>query len=477
MNLLLVIPDGTGIRNFLCTDFIEGVPATGSVTVWHALPPASLAPFQARWGDRVRWLPLPPFREGIVARVLRQAKVYGQLYWQRESGLDLVLRQLRPRGRRSVRVLGATARLLGTLAAGPRRLHWLDRLHWAAAGWGDQAAYTRVLRTVQPAVVFCTHQRAGRAVAALLAARRAGIPTATFIYSWDNLPKGRMAVPADHYLVWSRHMAAEMATYYPDVAAARVHIVGTPQFEHYWNAILIQPRAAFLASLGLDPQRPVVCFSGDDVASSPYDPTYLADLAAALRALPAAQRPQLLFRRSPADGGERYAPVLARYPEIAVSAPLWLRPTAGADWTGTVPLPADVALLANVVAHCDLVVNIGSTMAMDFAIKGKPAIYLRYNPVDLPADSEWTITNIYALPHFRSVHALQPVYWATAAADLGALVQQVLAQPSDKAAARQAWLDHQVQAPLDRAGARCLAALATIAGDAARAPLAEAVAQ
>ncbi len=464
MNLLLVIPDGTGIRNFLCTDFIEAAAAAGTVTVWHALPLATVAPFQARWGDRVRWLPLPPFREGIVARVLRQAKVYGQLYWQREPGLDLVLRQLRPRGRLGVRGLGTAARVLGTLAAGPRRLHWLDTLHWAAAGW-DGAAYDTVLRLVQPDVVFCTHQRAGRAVPALLAARRAGIPTATFIYSWDNLPKGRMAVPADHYLVWSRHMAAEMATYYPDVGAARVHIVGTPQFEHYGNAALIQPRAAFLARLGLSADRPVICFSGDDAASSPYDPSYLADLAAAVRALPAPARPQLVFRRCPADVGERYAAVLARYPEIAVSDPLWTRPAAGTDWTAAVPTPADVALLANLVAHCDLVVNIGSTMAMDFAVKGKPAIYLRYNPVDLPADSDWTITNIYALPHFRSVHALQPVYWAEAATDLGALVQQALVQPGEKAGARQAWLDHHVQAPLDRAGARCLAALAALAGD------------
>ncbi|MDQ2805441.1 MAG: hypothetical protein M3Z04_00755 [Chloroflexota bacterium] len=464
MNLLLVIPDGTGIRNFLCTDFVDAVLTAGSVSVWHALPPASLAPFQARWGDRVRWLPLPPAREGIVARVLRQAKVYGQLYWQRESGLDLVLRQLRPRGRLTVRVLGTAARLLGRVAAGPRRLHWLDRLHWAAAGWGDQTAYATVLRTVRPDVVFCTHQRAGRAVPALLAARRAGIPTATFIYSWDNLPKGRMAVPADHYLVWSRHMAAEMTAYYPDVAAARVHVVGTPQFEHYWNAALLQPRAAFLARLGLSAERSVICFSGDDMASSPYDPAYLADLAAAVRALSVAQRPQIVFRRSPADGGERYAAVLARYPEITVSDPLWTRPAVGEDWTAAVPTPADVALLANLVAHCDLVVNIGSTMAMDFAVKGKPAIYLRYNPVDLPADSDWTITNIYALPHFRSVHALQPVYWAESAADLGGLVQQVLAQPAAKATARQAWLDHHVQAPLDRAGARCLTALRVIAG-------------
>jgi hypothetical protein len=38
----------------------------------------------------------------------------------------------------------------------------------------------------------------------LLAAQQLGIPTATFIFSWDNLPKATMVVETDYY-VWSDH--------------------------------------------------------------------------------------------------------------------------------------------------------------------------------------------------------------------------------------------------------------------------------
>ena len=48
----------------------------------------------------------------------------------------------------------------------------------------------------------------------MLAAKSLGIPTATFIFSWDNLSsKGRIAAPFDYYLVWSEHMGDEWGSF------------------------------------------------------------------------------------------------------------------------------------------------------------------------------------------------------------------------------------------------------------------------
>jgi hypothetical protein len=43
----------------------------------------------------------------------------------------------------------------------------------------------------------------------LLAAQQLGIPTATFIFSWDNLPKATMVVETDYYFVGD-HMKLEL---------------------------------------------------------------------------------------------------------------------------------------------------------------------------------------------------------------------------------------------------------------------------
>lgn len=462
MKVLIIIPDGVAIRNFLCTPFIDHVREEAEVVIWHALPACSLAAHRQRLGEAVRWAPLPRFREGLAERVLRQAKIFAQLYWHRDDPtMGTVLAGLRPSGRLLSRVLRITGRALGRACGSHAGIVRLDALHARLVRRAPYlGSFLHFLETERPDAVFCAHQRAGRAVPAMVAAARLGLPTATFIYSWDNLPKGRMAVHAEHYLLWSEHMRDEMGRFYPEVEEARLHVVGTPQFEPYGNPSLVQTREAFLKSLGLEPARPVVCFSGDDTATSPHDPAYLGDLAAALRSLPAADRPQLLFRPVPVENIDRFRPVLEDYPEIAVSQPRWL--VAEGDWTQRVATAEDIALLVNVVHHCDAVFNVGSTMAMDFAILGKPGIFFNYNQPQI--DPRYDIQDIYRLPHFRTVHALQPVYWAEAAAELAALTTHVLAHPDEKAAARRAWLQCHALHPLDQASRRCGRALLEIAG-------------
>lgn len=448
--IVLVVPDGVGIRNFLYTRFLDLLAAEAEVVAWHVLPEHVLA---TQEGRAVRFEPLPYVREGLAARVLRQAKIYAQLHWRyEEDAAEVMLRFRRPSGGAVgalPRTVGHAAHLLGHLVPTPDGAAWLDRCHATAASRdGDLAPFAAFLRAERPDVVFCTHQRASRAVPALLAARRLGIPTATFIYSWDNLPKGRMAVHADRLLVWSDAMKAELLLYYPEMDPRRVHVVGTPQFEPHLDPALARPREEFLGGLGFDPARPVVCFSGDDEMTSPFDPAYLADLAGI------SEPPQILFRRAPTDVSGRYAGVLARFPEIAVCDPAWR--AGDGDWTQVAPLPEDLGLLANVARHCDAVVNLGSTMGLDFAVFDKPAVYVAYNP---SGAGDWDVMDLYRLPHFRCVHALQPVLWARSAAELGTQVRRALDRPGEKSEARARWLREVVAFPLDRASERCVEAL------------------
>ena len=461
MKFLIITPDGLGIRNFLCGRFIELLLSKAEVVVWHSFSETTLAPHRERWGNAVRWATLPSFREGLTERVLRQAKIYAQLYWRYDvDNSDLALRFLRPSGRLRNHAVAFIARWLGRTLSTARGMIWLDKQHARATLRANYLkSFEDLLARERPDVLFCTHQRSSRAVPAMLAARAMGIPTATFIYSWDNLPKGRMAVHADHFLVWSDLMKEELLCYYPEVAPERIHVVGTPQFEHYFNQSLVQPREQFLTSVGLDPSRSVICFSGDDLTSSPYDPVYLADLAGAMRKIPAERRPQILFRRCPGDISKRYLPVLDQYREIATSDPLWLW-SAHDDWSQVIPTIGDVALLTNVVQHSDLVVNVGSTMAVDFAVFGKPAIYIAYNPPS--ANGSWNIHESYRFAHLRSVHELQPVYWADSADKLAGLVMHALSNPEEKLQARCQWMKRLIAHPLDQASRRCYEALERI---------------
>lgn len=456
VRVLLLVPDGVGLRTFVASRFPEVVRRRGwSLEVWHALPDAAVAEHAAALGGDVGFHRLPVRREPLTARVLRTGKRFAPLYAEREPGAEHLLVA---RSRRAVdRGVHRAGAVLGrALAARPSALPAVERAHARASRWGPGDPWVDQLRDLRPDVVLCTHQRSGVAVPAVAAARQLAIPTATFVHSWDNLPKGRMAVAADHVLVWSHKMAADLHRYQPDLAPEQVHVVGTPQLEAHLDPELAEPREAFLARLGLDPARPVVVWSGSDRTTSPRDPAYLADLAEAVAGLPGP--PQVVFRRSPADLSDRYAEVLAAHPEVVVADPAW---TAAADggWDRAVPGRADLALLANLVRHSDLVVNLGSTVAMDFAVHDKPALYVRYDPGGIDA-RDWDVSAIYRLPHFASVRQTDPVGWVDRRADLAPAVAGALADPGAHAAGRRAWLELEVAHPLDRATDRCADVLA-----------------
>jgi hypothetical protein len=464
MKVITIVPDGVGVRNFVFGPLLDLLSAHADVTAWHALPERVAESLQAETNGRARWTPLPTFREGIPERVLRRAKVYAQLYWQKEPGLDLVLKMLRPAGRWLDIATGQAARAAGYLGASAQGNERIDRWHaWFTARAPYLERFVEFLEAEKPDCLFCTHQRASSAVPAMVAAQKLGIPTATFIYSWDNLPKGRMAVQADHFLLWSDRMRDEMLRYYPEVSPDRLHVVGTPQFEFHCNQALRQPRDVFLRRLGLAPHKPVVCFSGCDVPSSPYDPLFLRDLALALRKSPEASRPQLLFRPCPTESLDRYREVLGEYSEIIVSKPAWRR-LAEEDWTQVVPTAEDVALLANVASHCDLVVNFGSTMAIDFALHDRPAIYLAYEPAGGGVDPKWKATDAYQLPHQKLIHEVQLVHWADSAEGLPGLVDHVLRNPGEKALARRECVTQIAAQPFSEASQRCCEALLAITG-------------
>jgi len=460
--VVLLVPDGVGLRTFLCSRFPSLVQeAGGTLDVWHALPDHVLAEHREALGPSVGFHRLPVRREPLFARVLRAGKRFAPLYAEREPGTDKLLVD---RSRTTVdRVVHRSGTLLGrSLAIAPAAMPLVERAHARASLGGPGDPWGEQLRTLRPDVVLCTHQRAGVAVPPVAAARRLGIPTATFVHSWDNLPKGRMAVAADHVLVWSAKMADDLRRYQPDVLPERIHVVGTPQLEPHLDPSLVEDRAGFLTGLGLDPLRPVVVWSGGDLTTSPRDPAYLADLAEAVREVEG--RPQLVFRRSPADHSDRYDAVLAAHPEVVVSDPRWIAPVDG-GWDRAVPARADTELLANLARHSDLVVNLGSTMAMDFAVQDRPALFVRYDPGGIDG-RDWNVDDIYRLPHFASVHATDPVGWVDDRADLPRAVAQALAHPDAHAAGRRAWLELEVEHPLDQASPRTVQALAAIVADA-----------
>lgn len=467
--IAMLVPDGVGYRNFVLGRLPEFLGAQADLVLLHGLPDVAVhsAPGLEHFAAAEA---IQASSEPRLARLLRETSSLGQIVGRGPAdAADVQLRMRRPRGSLPAKALGWGAHALARLAKTPNRLDRVDALHWRVVRGGG--AYRRARQRIEEQLLdlmFCTHQRASAAVPWMLAAHDLGITTACFIFSWDNPPKGRMPVPADHLLVWGKQMENELRTYYPRRDPATLHRLGTPQFEPTLGGE-IPTRDVFFREHGLDPARPVICYSGDDIASCPRDQDYLADLAAALRRFDEAERPQILFRRSPVDLSSRHDPVLASYPEIVAVPPRWSTDREG-DWQQILPTAEDLELLAAIVHHCDAVANFASTMAFDFALLDKPGLFFAYEPTR-SADDEppstyernWSSAAMYRLPHQKIVHDLDPVWWARDPERMHEVIADMLEHPGKKTEARRAWIRAMLTAPLEQASERIAGRLVELA--------------
>lgn len=457
MRLLLLVPDGVGVRNFLLEPCGSVLRKAAEVRVLTGFP-THLLP--ESWRNCAAAMPV--YREGVAGSFLRYSLAYAHL-WRWDTPAMRFVRRMPVRGGWKVRALHAAAKTAGRAMGFEGGIHALEAaLQALVRRRGEVRAYRRMLEEWTPDAILCTHQRPTIVLPVVMAAREMGIPTATFIFSWDNLTsKGRIAAPFEHFLVWSPLMKAELLRFYPDVNEERVHIVGTPQFDSYADESRILPREEFFARIGADPSRPLICYSGGDSTTCPNEPAQLEAVLELSRRGAFAGNPQWLFRPSPADSGGRFAKVRERYPELLFVQPRWIYP-AGGGWTHIVPTQEDVWFLANLTAHADVNVNVASTMTLDFALRDKPVVNIAFD-VDAGGRSRpWL--EYYSFDHYRPVVELGGARVARSPEELARHVNAYLADPSLDREGRRRLVELEVGAPVGTAAMGVVAAMREIAG-------------
>ncbi len=178
----------------------------------------------------------------------------------------------------------------------------------------DTREFEAAVRAHPPDLVFnCSHIHGIAGELPLKVAHRMGIPTAGFIFSWDNLTsRSRIFVPYDHWLVWHEGMKRQLLEIYPEIPPERVHVTGTPQFDYHFKPEYDlgrrgalpphrhRPRAALRAVHGRD--RPPLLRRAPPRRVGDRPPE-----GDGPRAATAARRPLQHQGHQPGDGGPRRA--------------------------------------------------------------------------------------------------------------------------------------------------------------------------
>ncbi|WP_124980916.1 glycosyltransferase family protein [Nonlabens xiamenensis] len=407
--IFILFPDGVGLRNFAFTDFKKVGESQGfDITYWNN----SVFDLEKEFG--YSQLMIPTTKIHPKTPVINHARKRVELALSRKRFQDDVYPTYRfPLRWNNLKNIAKSAfvKFHERFSSHPKGWQQLmDQMNAAERSTDRYKLLKAQLEKHRPDLVFCTTQRATQGIAPILAARDLGIPTACWIYSWDNLPKGMTTIETDYYFVWSDLMKEQLLQYYPKVKEDQIFVTGTPQFEPHYDESLIVSRADFCSQYGLDPKRTYVCFSGDDMTTSPLDQYYLEDTAAAVRRLnQEGMNLGIIFRQVPVDHSGRYDQVLEAYADLITPIkPLW-KPM-GEQWNQIMPTKEDFALLVNTCHHSALVVNICSSMVFDFVIHNKPTIYPNYEQPQLKKGIR-DIGQNYKYVHFRTMPK-DAVVWA-----------------------------------------------------------------
>lgn len=450
--ILFLVPDGVGVRNYLYSNTIKLLnQQNNNIVIGTVLPEIFIKQLKELHSCEIGSTPIKIYIENISTRLFRESATFARLKHNAEIvNNPTILKNwnFNPNSFKQ-KILVKTSQIIGNWAA--KKYHRIINLERKATQNWDKNSIeeaTQLLNQIKPQKIFITHQRVAGLMPYCIAAKKLGIEVVTVIYSWDNLPKARLAVKADKYLVWSDYMKEEMKQFYPEISSDDVLVTGTPQFEFYLEKERLLNREAFAQMHNLNPNKKWICFSGDDVKTSPYDPTYLNDVAEAIQSIEEHIRPQIIFRRCPVDFSERYNTVLEKFKSIIVPInPLWNTAQTGQNWGYVFPQSADIDLQVNIAYHCEAVINLGSTMAHDFAIYNKPCFYLNYDTIN---DDNWSVKTIYNYQHFRSMKDLDAVLWFNNAEEIknkieGFLNKNMAFDIND----REIWLSRVIKQPID----------------------------
>ncbi len=456
--IFILLPDGVGLRNFAFTSFVEiGEKLGWEVTFWNQIP-FDLEELGYR---EIRLHGKPRAKTDL----LKRAKIEAELDHFTQKFNDPVYqtykfsRSCKGLKRRTKNIL--VSGLIKT-NSGEKGLESLRKKLKASERKSSFYKSCRdLLKKEKPDFVFCTNQRPVHAISPLTAAQDLGIPTSTFIFSWDNLPKATMVVQTDYYFVWSQYMREELLSYYSHITPKQVFITGTPQFEPHMNLALRKSRKEFFEEQGLDIFKKYICFSGDDATTSPHDPQYLNDLAEAVEKLNSkGQKLGIIFRRCPVDFSDRYDAVLKKHRDLIIPiAPLWKQ--AGTNWNAVFPTKEDLALQINTILHTEAVVNLASSMVFDYAVFYKPCLYLNYE-VENKGDGSWTSQKVYNFVHFRSMPTGEEVYWLNSKEEINTKLKQALKDPAEKSKKALEWFKRINYHPISKANQRIWDKLSTI---------------
>ena len=451
-HIAVVVPRGEVIRNFVHSGALDCVAEKAEVSIVSVDLDDSIAGNLTEKFGEIH--PLIEYKERWLVRFEREILdlAHNRWLWSPAAQSRARLRDLEAVSVKQKLVHTAKKIISRPLAnrVGLRALSKLERASSRALKTTDE--YLNLWQKMRPSLVFNgSHVHSRVATQALQAAQWLGIPTATFIFSWDNLTsQGRVILPYDYYIVWNEQLKKQLLEMYRNLRPEQVFVTGTPQFDFHFQQKFYQSRKDFCAEIGADESRPIVLYTTGMANHMPGEPELVEQIADMIAEIGGENNaPQLMVRVYPKDLTGRFESLKERRKDIIFPKIAWEK-----SWL--TPRYEDSFALVNALRHCAVGINVASTVSLELCMFDKPVINVGYNPPNV-ADQTLRYADYYDFDHYHPLVESGAVELAKSADEMRDLIRQNLAAPERRRNERKALMQKMFGDTLDGNSSRRVA--------------------
>ncbi|MFN0279985.1 MAG: hypothetical protein ACKVRN_15520 [Pyrinomonadaceae bacterium] len=442
-HIVALIPRGEVIRNFVHSGVFDEVKANASLSLLSISTKSETDDMLHEKFEQV--YPLNEVWEKWLVRFLRELidVAHGRWLWSQAAQERWRLRDSEAKSirQKASRAMKKVVTLPFSSRAGLNVLTKTERLSSRILNSTDE--YINLYKKIKPSLVFNgSHIHSRNAIQAVQAANWLGIPTATFVFSWDNLTsQGRIGLPYDYFIVWNDTLKAQLLEMYEWIKPENVFVTGTPQFDFHFRKEFHLSREEYCDEIGADPQRPIVFYATGMANHMPNEPEIVEGIADMLTEFPDAERPQLLVRVYAKDLTGRFDDLRQRRRDILFADPVW-------EQAWLTPKYEDAFTLVNALRHCSLGINVASTVSLELCMFDKPVINVGYNPPSV-LEEELSYADYYEFDHYKPVVESGAVQVAWNVGEMRELIKNALSTPEEFTKQRTELIDRMFGSTLD----------------------------
>jgi len=393
--IVIILPRGESIRNFIYSDFILSLRQHFQIILISVVPNSDFIDITKIISDK--FIQLNETKENYLLRFIREITdlshnryLWSQAAKTRWKMRDVESNTLNRKLKRGIK------KFIATVLSNNFFLSKLDCLYenlfYKSKNIVD---FDKLFKEIKPDLVFNTsHSHSVIAEKVLMAARKNKIKTATFLFSWDNLTsQGRMFPQYDFYFAWNSKIKKDLLRIYPKSVPEKVFVTGTPQFSFHFIDKFKLSRNSFLEKLGLNDNDKYILYSSGMSHHVPHEPYVIERIAEIIKKID--MNLKLVIRTYAKDKSGLYDELKNNRKDLIIPEVKWEKNYA-------TPLIEDSYFYTNLLRHCEIGINIASTVSLELCMLNKPSINVGYNPPGIDV-YPYDYTRYYEFDHYKPI--------------------------------------------------------------------------